>query len=105
MFINALLDQAQKAGGPGALMAGMPVSTIATAVLIAGTVLTPLFMWYLRQPGDAWLTNAFVSALLYPVAIGRTGTSTRSPRESRVVSIALLRNSPRLVKKKTWARG
>jgi hypothetical protein len=65
--INATLDQAQKAGGAHALMAGMPVSTIATAVLVAGTILTSFFMWYLRKPGDAWLTNAFVSTLLYPI--------------------------------------
>ena len=66
VFINAMLDQALKAGGPSAMMAGMPVSTIATAVLIAGTALTPFFMWYVRRPGDAWFTNAFVSTLLYP---------------------------------------
>ena len=67
VFINAMLDQAQKAAGAAALMAGMPVSTIGTAVLIAGTVLTPFFMWYLRKPGDAWIINAFVSTLLYPI--------------------------------------
>jgi hypothetical protein len=67
IFINTMLYQATRAGGPEAVMAGMPVSTIATAVVIAGTVLTPLFMWYLRKPGDAWITNAFVSTLLFPV--------------------------------------
>jgi hypothetical protein len=67
VFINAMLDQALKAGGSTALMAGMPVSTIATAVLIAGTVLTPFFMWYMRKPGDAWVTNSFVSTLLFPI--------------------------------------
>ena len=67
VFINAILDQALKSGGKSAMMAGMPVSTIATALLMAGTVLTPFFMWYMRRPGDAWATNAFVSALLFPV--------------------------------------
>jgi len=67
VFINAILDQSLKAGGKTAMMAGMPVSTIATAVVIAGTVLTPFFMWYMRRPGDAWGTNAFVSTLLFPV--------------------------------------
>jgi hypothetical protein len=66
VFINAMLNQALKTTGPTAMMAGMPVSTIATAVLIAGTVLTPFFMWYMRRPGDAWGLNAFVSTLLYP---------------------------------------
>jgi hypothetical protein len=66
VFINIMLDQALKSGGQGAMMAGMPVSTIATAVLIAGTVLTPFYMWYVRRPGDAWALNAFVSTLVYP---------------------------------------
>ena len=67
VFVNAMLDQSLRAGGNTAMMAGMPVSTIATSVVIAGTVLTPFFMWYVRQPGDAWVTNAFVSTLLFPV--------------------------------------
>jgi hypothetical protein len=67
VFINAMLDQSLKSSGGAAKMAGMPVSTIATGVVIAGTVLTPFFMWYVRRPGDAWATNAFVSTLLFPV--------------------------------------
>ena len=67
VFINAMLQQALKANGATAMMAGMSVSTIATGVVIAGTVLTPFFMWYMRRPGDAWLTNAFVSTLLFPI--------------------------------------
>jgi len=66
VFINAILDQSLKVGGKTAMMAGMSVATIATAVLIAGTILTPFFMWYVRRPGDAWGTNAFVSTLLFP---------------------------------------
>ena len=66
VFINIMLDQSLKSGGRSALMAGMPVSTIATAVLIAGTILTPFYMWYVRKPGDAWALNAFVSTLVYP---------------------------------------
>ena len=40
VFVNAMLDQSLKAAGGAAKMAGMPVSTIATAVVIAGTVPT-----------------------------------------------------------------
>jgi hypothetical protein len=66
VFINAMLDQSLRAGGKDAMMGGMPVATIATATLIAGTILTPFFMWYVRRPGDAWGTNAFVSTLVFP---------------------------------------
>ena len=66
IFINAILDQAMKTGGKSAMMAGFPVMTIATGALALGIVLTPLFVWYVREEGDAWLTNAFVSTLAFP---------------------------------------
>lgn len=66
VFINAILDQELKMGGPHALMAGVPVATVAIAVLIAGTVLTPFYIWYIHQQSDAWVTNAFVSTLVFP---------------------------------------
>ena len=66
IFINAILDQALKAGGVNAAMAGFPVMTVAQGALIVGIVLTPLFVWYVREEGDAWLTNAFVSTLAFP---------------------------------------
>jgi hypothetical protein len=66
IFINAILEQSLKTGGKGAMMAGFPVVTFATGALIAGMVLTPLFIWYVREEGDAWLTNAFVSTLAFP---------------------------------------
>jgi len=28
--------------------------------------MVPLFAWYVREEGDAWLTNAVVSTLLFP---------------------------------------
>src|ERR1700721_314301 len=56
MLINAILDQAQKAGGPGAAMAGLPI----------GCILTPLFCWYVREDGDAWMVNAVVSTIAFP---------------------------------------
>jgi len=66
MLINAILDQAQKAGGPNAAMAGLPISLIATGALIVGVILTPLFCWYVREDGDAWITNAVVSTVAFP---------------------------------------
>jgi hypothetical protein len=66
MLINAILDQALKAGGPSAAMAGLPISAIAAGALLIGIVLTPLFCWYVREDGDAWIVNAAVSTVAFP---------------------------------------
>ncbi len=66
IFINAILEQAIKTGGKNALMGGMPVMTIALVALAAGTLIAPFFVWYVREDGDAWLINAFVSFLAFP---------------------------------------
>jgi hypothetical protein len=66
IFINVILEQAVKTGGKSATMAGMPVTTVAQGALAVGLVLTPLFIWYVREEGDAWLTNAVVSTLAFP---------------------------------------
>jgi hypothetical protein len=66
MLINAILDQSMKLGGPDATMAGFPVSKIAIGALILGVILSPLFCWYVREEGDAWVTNAFVSMIAFP---------------------------------------
>jgi hypothetical protein len=47
-------------------MAGVPVPVIATVALIVACLLTPLFCWYVRQDGDAWVTNAVVSTIALP---------------------------------------
>lgn len=76
IFINAIIDQAAKAGGKSAVMAGFPVMTVALGALIVATILTPLFVWYVREEGDAWITNAVVSTLAFPFwayAIGALG--------------------------------
>ena len=65
MIINAILDQAQKAG-PNAAMAGLSIGVIATGALLVGCILTPLFCWYVREDGDAWITNAVVSTIAFP---------------------------------------
>jgi len=66
IFINAILDQVVRTGGKSAMMAGFPVMSIAVGALIIGTILTPFFIWYVREEGDAWITNAFVSTLAFP---------------------------------------
>jgi hypothetical protein len=66
MLINAILDQAAKSGGPNAAMAGFPVSSIAVCALIAGCIVTPIFCWYVREDGDAWICNAIVSTVAFP---------------------------------------
>jgi hypothetical protein len=66
MVINAILDQAVKAGGKNAAMAGFPVTSIAIGALVVAFVLTPLFCWYVRQEGDAWIINTIVSMAAFP---------------------------------------
>jgi hypothetical protein len=66
MVINAILDQAVKSGGEHAAMAGIPVPLIAAGTLWVAAILTPLFCWYVRQEGDAWVVNAVVSTLALP---------------------------------------
>jgi hypothetical protein len=66
MVINAILDQAMKSGGDNAAMAGIPVPVIATFALLIGCIMTPLFCWYVREDGDAWIINAVVSTMALP---------------------------------------
>jgi hypothetical protein len=66
MLVNAILSQAMVAGGDNASMAGFSVTSIATGALIVGLILTPLFCWYVRGDGDAWITNAVVSTIAFP---------------------------------------
>ena len=66
MVINSILDQAMKTGGENAAMAGIPVPVIAAGALLIGCMLTPLFCWYVRQDGDAWIVNAVVSTIALP---------------------------------------
>lgn len=39
---------------------------MAQGALVVGLVLTPLFIWYVREEGDAWITNAVVSTVAFP---------------------------------------
>src|SRR5579863_5341498 len=66
MLVNAILAQAVAAGNGTAAMAGLSVTTIAVGALLVGLILTPLFCWYVREDGDAWIVNAAVSTVAFP---------------------------------------
>ncbi len=66
MLVNAILAQAVAAGNGTATMAGLSVTTIAVGALLVGLILTPLFCWYVREDGDAWIVNAVVSTIAFP---------------------------------------
>jgi hypothetical protein len=67
MLINAILDQAIKSSSGNATMAGIPVSMVAAGAVIGSCfVLTPMFCWYVREDGDAWIVNAIVSTIAFP---------------------------------------
>jgi len=75
IVINAILNQVVQTSGTGAAMAGLPVMAVAVIMLIVCTVLVPLFVWYVRQEGDAWVINAVVSTVAFPFwayALGAT---------------------------------
>jgi hypothetical protein len=66
MLVNAILAQAMVSGGDTAAMAGFSVTSIAVGALLIGLILTPLFCWYVREEGDAWMANAIVSTIAFP---------------------------------------
>lgn len=66
MVVNAILNQVMISGGHTANMAGFPIAFVADAALIVGVLLTPLFCWYVRGDGDAWVVNALVSTVAFP---------------------------------------
>jgi hypothetical protein len=91
IFINAILDQAVKSGGKLTAMAGVPVVTIAMVAFLTCWVFAPLFAWYVRQRGDAWVINAFVSFLAFPVwsyAIGNV--AFHDYRDGNLAAIVLV---------------
>jgi len=66
MVVNAILEQVVAVGGGDATMAGFPVRIIAIGALLMACALTPLFCWYVREDGDAWVVNAMVSTIAFP---------------------------------------
>ena len=75
IVINAILTQVVQTSGKGALMAGIPVMVVAQVAFFICLILVPLFVWYVREKGDAWVINAVVSTVAFPFwayAIGAT---------------------------------
>ena len=66
LLVNSILAQAVAAGNGTATMAGLSVTTIAVGALLLGLILTPVFCWYVREDGDAWVVNAVVSTIAFP---------------------------------------
>ena len=91
IVINAILNQVVQTSGKGALMAGIPVMVVAQARSSSASLLVPLFVWYVREKGDAWVINAVVSTVAFPfwayalgaTAFSDTGTATSPPSRSR----------------------
>ncbi len=52
LFVNNILQQADKPDHTG-LMAGVPVHTISILTLIVGLILTPTYIYIMREEGDA----------------------------------------------------
>ena len=66
MVVNSILEQAVTSGGKNAQMAGFSVTGIAAGAFVVALILTPLFCWYVREEGDAWVINAVVSTVAFP---------------------------------------
>jgi len=81
LFVNNILLEATKpSGGQSAVMAGyFSVFSIAWFSLILGTVLAPVYIWYVHEKGDAWKINATISCIAFPIwayAIGAVAFGT-----------------------------
>jgi hypothetical protein len=66
ILINAILEQALRSGGKVAAMGGLPITTVGAVALVAAMAMTPIYVWYVREEGDAWIVNAVMSTLAFP---------------------------------------
>jgi hypothetical protein len=64
IFANSILKQSLQ---PPGTMAGFSVISIAIIIFFAAWFFTPIYIWRVRQPGDAWILNAVIATLLFPV--------------------------------------
>ena len=90
MLINAILDQSMKSVGENPTMAGFPVTSIAVAALFLGIILTPLFCWYVRADGDAWVANAVVSTIAFPFWVYLMGAVAFGPHYDGNLAVMLV---------------
>ncbi|GAU82937.1 hypothetical protein BIWAKO_02860 [Bosea sp. BIWAKO-01] len=75
-----------------ALMAGFNVSSIGTTIFFLAWVVTPVYLWRMREPGDGWRTNAVLGFALFPFwayAIEGVGATAIVPFDGHFASILL----------------
>ena len=92
LFVNNVIDQAVKSAptGTAPTMATLPIGWIAWGTFLAGLAATPLYIAYVKEKGDAWITNAFVSTLAFPIwAYAMNGVVFGATRDGNFASILL----------------
>lgn len=95
IFSNGILKQslidAQASGAP-AEMAGFGVRPIGLVLFLAAWALTPVYLWRMREPGDAFALNAGLAFALFPFwayAIEGVGATAILPFDGHFASILL----------------
>ena len=89
IFANLILKQADK---PDALMAGFSVVSVSMAVFVCAWLFVPVYIARIAGDDDAWVTNAVVATLLFPVwayAVEGVGPVHVVPFDGGFASIAL----------------
>jgi len=69
LFANNLLKQtlADTPQGQVAKMANFDVVNIGIILFLLAWILTPVYLWRMREEGDAWKLSALLSFLLFPI--------------------------------------
>ncbi|WP_294537052.1 hypothetical protein [uncultured Rhodoblastus sp.] len=73
-------------------MAGIEVASIGFVVFLLAWLFTPIYLWRLSRPGDAWGLNATMATLLFPVwayAVEGVGATKFVPYDGDLASIVL----------------
>lgn len=89
IFANSILKQSLQ---PPGTMAGYSVTKIGVIVFFAAWLFTPIYLWRLRNPGDAVATNIFAASLLFPLwayAVEGVGPMQFVPFDGHLASIVL----------------
>lgn len=92
LFVNNVIDQAVKSApaGTAPTMATLPIGWIAWGTFLAGLAATPLYIAFVKEKGDAWITNTFVSTLAFPIwAYAMNGVVFGATRDGNFASILL----------------
>jgi hypothetical protein len=64
---QSIKDAAAKTPPIDATMAGFSVVKIGVILLLLAWILSPVYLWRVRQEGEAWKLNAALAFLLFPV--------------------------------------